>query len=46
MNNYFMHEDEGSGLYSMEDYRTIFAIPFSEMSRYNDESVMWQNPGY
>lgn len=47
MNNHFMHEDEGGGEYSMDgDYREIFAIPFSELSRYEDESVMWQNPNY
>lgn len=46
MNEHLMHEDEGGGRYSMKDYQKIFAIPFSEISRYNDESVMWQNPGY
>ena len=46
MNNHFMSVDEGAGLYKMEDYRKIFAIPFDELSRYDDESIMWQNPGY
>jgi hypothetical protein len=46
MNAHFATEDEGSGRYSMEDYQTIFAIPANEMSRYNNEEVMWQNPGY
>lgn len=47
MNNHFKHEDEGGGIYSMDaDYRKIFAIPYDELSRYGDESVMWQNPGY
>lgn len=46
MNKHFTHEDEGKGLYSMQDYRKIFAIPYNEISRYNDESVMWQNPQY
>lgn len=47
MNNHFLAEDEGEGLYSMEgDYREIFAIPFDELSRYDDPDIMWQNPGY
>jgi len=47
LNNHLMEEDEGSGEYSMDgDYREIFAIPYSEISRYGDESVMWQNPEY
>jgi len=28
------------------EYRKLFAIPFDEITRYNDESIMWQNPGY
>lgn len=43
---HFMTADEGSGLYSMQDFRKIFAIPFDEISRYNNDKVMWQNPGY
>jgi len=47
MNNHFMHPDEGAGLYKMDgDYRKIFAIPYEEISRYDDETIMWQNPGY
>ena len=47
MNKHFQHQDEGGGRYSMDgDYRKILAIPFDEISRYNDENVMWQNPGY
>ncbi len=47
MNKHFMEEDQGGGLYSMDgDYREIYAIPFDELSRYDDTSVMWQNPGY
>jgi starch-binding outer membrane protein, SusD/RagB family len=47
MNNHLMHEDEGGGIYQMDgDYREIFAIPFSEISRYDDETIMWQNPEY
>jgi len=47
INANFQTEDEGAGTYSMDgDYREIFAIPYDELSRYDDESVMWQNPGY
>jgi len=47
INDHFMEDDEGGGTYSMDgDYREIFAIPYGELSRYNDESVMWQNPEY
>ncbi|MEN6489081.1 MAG: RagB/SusD family nutrient uptake outer membrane protein, partial [Smithella sp.] len=47
MNNHFMHEDEGGGIYSMDgDYREIFAVPYDELSRYDDETIMWQNPEY
>jgi len=47
INNHFMEKDEGEGAYSMDgDYREIFAIPYDELSRYNDKTVMWQNPGY
>lgn len=46
MNEHFMHPDEGAGTYKMEEYRRILAIPFDEISRYNNESIMWQNPGY
>lgn len=46
MNSYFQGEKEGNGRYSMKAYQTLFAIPFEAISRYNDDAVMWQNPGY
>jgi tetratricopeptide (TPR) repeat protein len=46
MNEHFLHPDEGGGRNHMEPHQTIFAIPFDQLSRYNDTSVMWQNPGY
>lgn len=46
INEHFMLEDEGNGRYKMEDHQTIFAIPSEELMRYNNESIMWQNPGY
>ncbi len=46
MNEFFQGPKEGSGRYSMQPHQKIFAIPFEALSRYNDETVMWQNPGY
>lgn len=46
MNEYLQGPQMGGGTYSMKDHQVLFAIPFDELSRYNDESVMWQNPGY
>ncbi len=46
MNEHFLATDENSGTYSVEPYRLLFPIPYSELSAYNDESVMWQNPSY
>ena len=47
INKHFLDEDEGGGRYSMDgEYREIFAIPFDELSRYNNKNIMWQNPGY
>jgi hypothetical protein len=46
MDEFFMDSSEGGGLYFMEDFRVLFAIPADELNRYNDHSVMWQNPGY
>ena len=46
MNKFFMDKDEGEGLYSMEDFRKIFAIPQVEIERYKNKDIMWQNPGY
>ncbi len=37
---------QGGGIYSMKAHQKIFAVPFEEISRYGDESVLWQNPGY
>lgn len=47
MNEHFRQRDNGSSQFVMEGkWQRIFAIPFTEMSRYNDDSIMWQNPGY
>jgi tetratricopeptide (TPR) repeat protein len=46
MNRLLSFPSEGGGIYSMEDYQVLLPIPYEEILRYNDESVMWQNPGY
>lgn len=46
MNEFLKEKDEGDGLYSMEDFRTVFAIPHVEIERYNNKDIMWQNSGY
>jgi tetratricopeptide (TPR) repeat protein len=48
MSSFFQQSDEGNGRYAnnVQASRAIFAIPQSEMDRYDDTSVMWQNPGY
>ena len=50
MNAHFQHEDEpkqtGDIPYRMMPHQVLFQIPKTQLDRYNDESVMWQNPGY
>jgi len=48
MSNFFDQTDEGNGRYSsnVQSFRAIFAVPQGEMDRYDDTSVMWQNPEY
>ncbi len=48
MKNFLDEPDEGNGRYSanVQSFRAIFAIPQTEMDRYDNTSVMWQNPGY
>lgn len=48
MSNFFDETDEGNGRYSsnVQSFRAVFAIPQAEMDRYDDTSVMWQNPEY
>jgi hypothetical protein len=46
MNLFFQHPEEGGGRYAVKDHQLLFAIPGDEIARYNDESVMKQNPGY
>jgi hypothetical protein len=48
MKNFLDEPDEGNGRSSanVQSFRAIFAIPQTEMDRYDNTSVMWQNPGY
>ncbi len=46
MNTFFARPEEGSGTYKMEEYRSLLAIPQSEMDVNRDTKYMWQNPGY
>lgn len=46
LNKFLEEPKEGGGRYSMEEYQKIFPIPFDEISRYNDKTIMWQNTGY
>ncbi|WP_159517999.1 RagB/SusD family nutrient uptake outer membrane protein [Sunxiuqinia indica] len=48
MRNFLDQADEGNGRYTnnVQAFRAIFAIPQAEMDRYDDTSVMWQNPEY
>lgn len=47
MNKFFQDQDEGNGIYKCDGtYRYIYAIPQEEITRYADQSKMWQNEGY
>jgi len=48
MSNFFEQTDEGNGRYTsnVQSFRAVFAIPQAEMDRYDNTSVMWQNPEY
>lgn len=47
MNNFLKQSENKNGTYQMgSNDRKIYAIPTTEIDRYGDTSVMWQNPGY
>jgi hypothetical protein len=48
MNNFLATTsyEGGAVRYHMESHQTLFPIPFAEIYNYNNEAVMWQNPGY
>lgn len=37
---------DNAGRYSMAEHNRLFPIPYSEILRYNNSEIMWQNPGY
>lgn len=52
MQAHFAYVDEGfdsstnQPMYSMKEYNLLAPIPYSEIVNYNNDQVMWQNPGY
>lgn len=46
MNEFLKTPQAGGGTFSMKPHQKIFAIPFNELSRYNNDKILWQNPGY
>ncbi|WP_439581855.1 RagB/SusD family nutrient uptake outer membrane protein [Dyadobacter bucti] len=46
VNKFLATKLEGGGIYSMKAHQKVFAVPFEEISRYADETMLWQNPGY
>ncbi len=46
MTKFLTDKDEGAGIYKMADYQTLYPIPAEEITRYNNKTIMWQNPGY
>ena len=50
MNEFFNRPEnprQGNGQpYEMKPHQVVFQIPFDQLTRYNDENILWQNPGY
>ena len=46
MNKFLADPLQGGGRYKMEPHQVLFALPFEEITRYDDSSVLPQNPGY
>ncbi len=48
MQTFLNASDEGNGRYSnnVQSFRSVFAIPQTEIDRYDNTGVMWQNEGY
>jgi len=40
----FAQTENGAGRYHMDDFRILLPIPFDEITRYGDATIMWQNP--
>ena len=37
---------QDGGTFRMKAHQTLFPIPFDELNRYQNDKVLWQNPGY
>ena len=46
MNEHLSLPPMDTGGWSMEPHNNILPIPFEALSRYNNQDIMWQNPGY
>ncbi|MCK9435749.1 MAG: RagB/SusD family nutrient uptake outer membrane protein [Synergistaceae bacterium] len=47
MDNFLKLDENQGGLYKMgSNERKLYAIPAQELANYNDETIMWQNPGF
>lgn len=46
MNKFFAQASEGGARYKMEKTHRLLPIPKTELDRYNNKAVMWQNEGY
>ena len=47
MDNFLKLDENQGGLYKMgSNERKLYAIPAQELDNYNNEAIMWQNPGF
>ena len=46
MNKKLADPIQDGGTFRMKAHQTLFPIPFDELNRYQDDKVLWQNPGY
>lgn len=46
MNAKLSNPVQDEGRFRMKSHQILFPIPFDELNRYQDEKVLWQNPGY
>ncbi len=46
MNKFLSNPSQDGGTYQMKDNQVLFPIPFDELNRYQNDKILWQNPGY
>jgi hypothetical protein len=46
MNAKLSNPIQDGGTFRMKAHQVLFPIPFDELNRYQDDKVLWQNPGY